>query len=76
MDQAHLSMRVEAEETVYADRYSNNGASPLWCFNNTCVVRQGERVFVSGHERVRGAPPLNDCRWALWRRCWTRASGG
>jgi hypothetical protein len=63
-----IRMAVAAEETVYADRYSNNGASPLWCCNNTCVVRQGDDIFVSGYERVPGAPPMNDCRWALWQR--------
>ncbi|OPZ29305.1 MAG: hypothetical protein BWZ02_01046 [Lentisphaerae bacterium ADurb.BinA184] len=66
---------VEAEETVYSSRYSNNGASPMWCFNSTCIVRQGDEVFVSGYERIPGAPPMNDCRWALWQRTadgWVR----
>ncbi len=63
-----MQMTAEAEETVYAGRYSNNGACPLWCFNNTCVVRQDEGVFVSGYERIPATPPMNDCRWALWQR--------
>jgi hypothetical protein len=58
----------ETEATVYSSRYSNNGSCPMWCFNNTCVVRQGEEVFVSGYERIPGAPPMNDCRWGLWHR--------
>lgn len=71
-----VRMTVAAEETVYSSRYSNNGASPLWCFNNSCVVRVGGDVFVSGYERVPGAQPLNDCRWVLWQRTaagWRRA---
>ncbi len=63
-----MRMTVETEETVHSDRYSNNGACPLWCFNNTCVVRMGEDVFVSGYEPIPGAPPMNDCRWVLWQR--------
>ncbi len=63
-----LHLTVEAEETVYFGRYSNNGASPMWCFNNTCVARVDDKVFVSGYERVPGALPMNDCRWALWQR--------
>jgi hypothetical protein len=59
MTRRPLQLTVEAEETIYASRYSNNGASPLWCFNNTCLVRQGEELFISGYERIPGAPPLN-----------------
>ncbi len=63
-----MKTSAKAEETVYSDRYSNNGACPLWCFNNTCVVRVGDEVFVSGYERIPGAPPMNDCRWVFWQR--------
>ncbi len=63
-----VEVAVDAEETVYSSRYSNNGASPMWCFNNTCLVRQDGDVFVSGYERIPGAPPMNDCRWVLWQR--------
>ncbi len=59
---------VDVEEDVYSSSYSNNGSSPMWCFNNTCVVRVGDDVFASGYERIPGAPPMNDCRWALWQR--------
>ncbi len=54
-------MKLQAEQIVYSDRYSNNGAGPMWYWNNTCVVRRGSDVFVSGYERVPGAHPLNDC---------------
>jgi len=76
MQAGNVRMSVEMEETVYSDRYSNNGACPLWCFNNTCVVRVGDDIFASGYERIPGAPPMNDCRWALWQRTadgWVRA---
>lgn len=71
-----FGVAVEAEENVYSSRYSNNGASPMWCFNNTCIVRQGEQLFVSGYERAPAGKPLNDCRWVLWQRTadgWQRA---
>jgi len=67
-----MQMTAAAEDTIYSDRYSNNGACPLWCFNNTCVVRVGDDIFASGYERIPGAPPMNDCRWAFWQ----RTSGG
>ena len=77
-----IRMTVEAEEVIYSGRYSNNGSCPMWCFNNTCVVRQGNDVFVSGYERVPGAKPMNDCRWFLskrtqsgWERLWTDEKG-
>ncbi len=63
-----MNRSVKAEEIVYADLYSNNGACPMWCFNSTCVVRVGDNVFISGYERIPGASPMNDCRWALWQR--------
>jgi hypothetical protein len=63
-----VKISVKAEESVYSDRYSNNGSCPLWCFNNTCVVRVGEDLFASGYERIPDAPPMNDCRWVLRQR--------
>lgn len=63
-----MKISVKAEESVYSDRYSNNGASPMWCSNNTCVLRLGDEVFASGYERIPGAPPMNDCRWVLRQR--------
>lgn len=71
-----FGVAVEAEENVYSSRYSNNGASPIWCFNNTCIVRKGEQLFVGGYERAPTGKPLNDCRWVLWQRTaegWQRA---
>lgn len=61
-------MDVEVEERVFSDRYSNNGAGPMWCASNTCIVRAGGEVFVSATERLPQFEPLNDCRWALLQR--------
>jgi len=60
-------IEVEAEETVYSGCYSNNGSSPMWCYSNTCLVRLGNDVFVSGYERIPQYSLLNDCRWALFQ---------
>lgn len=69
MTRQPVRMDAEAEETVYSGRYSNNGSIPMWCLNNTCIVRQGEDVFASVYQRVPGAQPLNDCRWTLCSGC-------
>jgi hypothetical protein len=58
--------RGVVEEKVFSARYSNNGASPMWCFGNTCLVRLGDRVFASIHEPLPGQPGPNDCRWSLF----------
>ena len=52
-----LLPRVEVEEDVYRYEPANNGAGPMWCFGNTCVVRAGQRVWVSGLETIAGAAP-------------------
>ncbi|NLF40243.1 hypothetical protein GX586_12415 [bacterium] len=77
-----LEVSVTREETLYSSRYSNNGSSPMWCFGNTCIARQGDEVFVSGYERAPDAKPMNDCRWFLmrrtaagWERLWTDEKG-
>lgn len=63
-----LNLTVEAEDVVYTGQFSNNGSSPMWCYSNTCVVRVGDDVFVSGVERLPKWKPLNDCRWMLFKR--------
>ncbi len=52
---------VEVEEEVYSFEPANNGAGPMWCFGNTCVIRSGERVFTSGLHTLDMAKPLNNC---------------
>jgi hypothetical protein len=59
---------VEIEEPIYGYSPFKNGASPLGCHGNTCIVRHGENVFVSGTETLRGLEPLNNTRWMLFRR--------
>jgi hypothetical protein len=59
---------VELEEDVYRYEPADNGAGPLWCSGSTCLVRIGEHVFASGLETLKGVPPVNNCRWLLFRR--------
>jgi len=63
-----LRPRVEVEEEVYRYEPANNGAGPMWCRGNTCVVRAGDRVFASGLETIPGAKPLNNCLPTLFTR--------
>jgi hypothetical protein len=59
---------VEVEEDVYHYEPADNGAGPLWCQGSTCLVRAGEELFASGLETIKGAKPLNNCRWMLFHR--------
>lgn len=59
---------IEIEESVYQYAPARNGATPLGCHGNTCIIRHGENVFVSGTETLRELEPLNNTRWMLWRR--------
>ncbi len=66
---------VEIEEEVYAFEPANNGAGPMWCFGNTCIVRDGDRVFASGLHTIEMAKPLNNCVPSLFirdERGWKR----
>jgi len=44
----------------------------MWALGNTCVVTQGDQVFVSGIQTLRNVQPLNNVRWILLQR---RAQG-
>ncbi len=59
---------VEVEEIVYQYESANNGAGPMWCHGNTCIVRFGDQVFASGLETIKDAVPLNNTRWMFFRR--------
>jgi len=59
---------VEVEEDVYRYEPADNGAGPLWCQGSTCLVRAGDGLFASGLETIKGAKPLNNCRWMLFHR--------
>jgi hypothetical protein len=63
-----LAPVIEIEEEVYAFTDAGNGAGPMWSFGSGMIVRVGEHVFASGLETVAGVPPLNNCRWMLFRR--------
>lgn len=60
--------QILAEEDIYTYEPADNGAGPLWCYGASCIVRSGERVFVSGLETIPGAKPLNNTRWVLYER--------
>ncbi|MCC6729402.1 MAG: hypothetical protein IT208_08685 [Chthonomonadales bacterium] len=59
---------VEVEEEVYSYQPANNGAGPMWTLGNTCLVRLGDRVLVSGLETLPERKPLNNVRWTLFDR--------
>jgi hypothetical protein len=59
---------VEIEEDVYSYEPADNGAGPLWCQGSTCLVRIGDDLVASGLETIKGAKPLNNCRWTLFHR--------
>ena len=61
-----LRLIVELEQDVYSYQWANNGATPMWCHNNTSIVRIGDKVFASGIETLpKVAPPWNT-RWMLF----------
>lgn len=59
---------VEVEDDVYTYEPANNGAGPMWCQGSTSLLRIGDGVFASGLETLKGAKPLNNCRWLLFMR--------
>ncbi len=63
-----FGIKVEAEEIVYEYESANNGAGPMWCHGNTCIVRFGDHVVVSGLETLGDLEPLHNTRWMLFER--------
>ena len=61
-------IKVEAEETVYDYEPADNGAGPMWCHGNTCIVRYGDNVVVSGLETLKDLKPLHNTCWMLFER--------
>lgn len=59
---------VEVEETVFEYVPAKTGTTSLGCYGATCIVRHGEDVFVSGLETIPDVPPMNNCRWTLFKR--------
>ncbi|MFV2066646.1 MAG: hypothetical protein ACC645_06660 [Pirellulales bacterium] len=56
-----LNPQVEVEEEVYQYVPAGNGAGPMWCHGNTCLIRVGDDCFASGLTTVPAAKPLNNC---------------
>jgi len=63
-----FGIKVEAEETVYKYEPADNGAGPMWSHGNTCIVRKGDQVVVSGLETLQDVKPLHNTRWMLFER--------
>ena len=61
-------VKVEAEEIVYKYEPPDNGAGPMWCHGNTCIVRYGDKLVASGMETLQDQVPLNNTRWLLFER--------
>ncbi|NOZ22909.1 MAG: hypothetical protein GXP25_17670 [Planctomycetes bacterium] len=59
---------VEIEENVYTYEPADNGADPMWCLGNTCIVRVDDSVFASGLETLKQFKRLNNVRWLLFKR--------
>ena len=70
---------VEVEEELYTYKPADNGAGPMWCYGNTCIVRLGDKVFASGIRTLADYIPLNNVRWMLYQNAadkWTEAADG
>jgi hypothetical protein len=70
---------VQAEQEVYSCKPANNGAGPMWCFGNSCIVRVGEHVFASGIRTLADYVPLNNVRWMIFRNVggsWSQVADG
>jgi len=63
-----VSFVIEIEEPVYKYEPADNGANPMWCHGNTCIVRFNDDVFASGLETIENAKPRSNLRWMFFRR--------
>jgi hypothetical protein len=59
---------VVIEEEVCTVDPADNGAGPMWCRGNTCVVRDGDNVFASCIKTIPEFKPLNNCLPQLFQR--------
>jgi len=59
---------VEIEEEIYSHASANNGATPMWDFGSTNLVRIGDQVFASGLDTLPGVAPLSNTQCRLWQR--------
>ena len=63
-----FGVEVEPEETVYEYEPADNGAGPMRCHGNTCIVRFDDHVVVSGLETLEDLKPLHNTRRMLFER--------
>ncbi len=63
-----IKINVDVEEKVYEFESAKNGASPMWCYGNTCIARYGDRVVASGLETIKDVKILHNVRWTLFER--------
>lgn len=63
-----FKIKVETEEIVYEYVNPDNGSGPMWCHGNTCIVRFGDHLVVSGMETIDDMLPYNNTRWMLFER--------
>lgn len=63
-----LNAVVVAEEEVCSIQPADNGAGPMWCRGNTCIVRDHGRVVAGCIETIPDAKPLNNCLPVLYER--------
>ena len=63
-----LEVRPLSEETIDTVASPHNGASPLWCFGSSILVRDGDQLYVSLLRPDEGHEPYCNAHWELWRR--------
>ncbi len=63
-----FDLKVAIEEDIYRYEPANNGASPMFGYGMTSVVRSGDDLFASGLETIPGVEGLSNCRWLLFKR--------
>ncbi|MEZ5275123.1 MAG: hypothetical protein R3F07_01930 [Opitutaceae bacterium] len=63
-----VEIRLVVEETIETVPSPHNGASPLWCYGSTILVRDGSELYLSLLRPDEGYPPYCNAHWELWRR--------
>ena len=61
-------LTVLIEEDVYTVPVPNNGASVMWGYGSSSLVREGNDVFISEFAILPTAKPWNNCHWKLLKR--------
>ena len=63
-----LKVRLLTEETIETVASPHNGASPLWCFGASILVRDRDQLYLSLLRPDEGHEPYCNAHWELWRR--------